>query len=132
MNFELPDWKDPSVDSTAQLGHQCDLDFEARLIGHSRGNYVYLALKNNSKEDLVMKPEEVNMTFGNGRARMASYMNTPGNVELKSGWRIVGAIPFRINGILKIKIVLLSRFRSTMRKVCLNVRSPPPFTVILK
>lgn len=92
--FEVEDWRDSATETTTKLDHQCETDIEARLLGNSRYNYLYLGLRNGSDQGLILKPERIKMAFTQGRERSPFFMMRPSDIEIKPGWRSVDAYPF--------------------------------------
>ena len=67
--LELAEWKDDRAQSTAILGDSCGFNYEARMIGDLRDNYLWLTLKNNNATQRSFNPIEVEFKFSDGIER---------------------------------------------------------------
>lgn len=67
--MELDEWKDDRSQTTAILGDACGFNYEARMIGDLRDNYLWLTLKNNNSTQRSFNPIEVEFKFSDGVER---------------------------------------------------------------
>lgn len=91
--LELPEWKEKRSQSTAELGNACGFQYEARLIGNARANFLWLSLKNLGEVEKSYNPIDTEFVFSDDTRRRPDLFRFD-KVYLESG-RLYGIIlPF--------------------------------------
>ena len=73
LNRQLKEWINEDTLSTAQLGSQCGLEYEAHLIGQNWQNSLFFTISNTSNRDVWLNLNEIRFFFGSGKMRFPAY-----------------------------------------------------------
>lgn len=116
--MELPDWQDSKTGVTSEMNAACGVALETRLLGNNRQNYIFLAVRNGSEEEKILRSEDIIFKFSNGRERRA-LLDDYQHVEIKSGWQYVFILPLPAKSDFKDQTSLNVSFPlNTKNKTC--------------
>ncbi|WP_413575031.1 hypothetical protein ACLVWU_12290 [Bdellovibrio sp. HCB290] len=82
---DLSDWSDSDSKTSSRLINQCGLLSEAKVVGGSRTNLLFLGVVNNSSKSIRIERNRISAKFSSGKERILiessenSFIDVPGN-----------------------------------------------------
>ena len=90
---ELEDWQNPQSGAAVDFADSCDLLAEVRLVRQSRYNSIFLAVQNHRDNSVILPLDEIQLQFSNGRERRVLLGTAQKQLEVRSRWYTMGALP---------------------------------------
>ncbi|QDK46062.1 hypothetical protein DOM22_13295 [Bdellovibrio sp. ZAP7] len=91
---ELSDWTDPASMTTSRLSNQCGILSEAKIVGGSRFNFLFLGIVNSSSKVVRVERNRISAAFSGGRERIMMEATERTFSEVQSNWYSWGFIAF--------------------------------------
>lgn len=91
---EIKDWRDPMTQSTSRLSEQCGVLTEMKIVMTGRTNFLFLGIRNQGNEDLMVNLERAAAKFSSGRERYFLAPTGQKVQEVRKGWYSWGFLAF--------------------------------------